>query len=119
MVNLDGLYLKSGRGQVHRKGAKDTKIFSVIPRAPKDLAQQTEFYEISPRVEDTKPKRNNLCAFAVQLYFSRPRMRLVIHPGEMLEIQVRVNLRGAQVGVTQQLLYRAQVAGRFENMRGE
>ena len=65
---------------------------------------------------------NTLCilrAFAVQLYFSRARMRLVIYASEMLEIQMRVNLRGAQIGVTQQLLHGAQVAGRFENMRGE
>src|SRR5690606_24053599 len=49
----------------------------------------------------------------------RPRMRPVIHPRQMLEVQVRVHLRGRDVRVPQQLLHPAQVARGFQHVAGE
>ena len=46
-------------------------------------------------------------------------MRLVINLGQMLKIQMGVNLRGRQVGVTEEFLDGAQVAGGFEDVGGE
>ena len=46
-------------------------------------------------------------------------MRIVIDPCQMLEIQVRVNLGGADVGVTQQFLDRPQVSARFQQVGRE
>ena len=43
----------------------------------------------------------------------------IVHPRKVLEVQVGVNLRRRYVGMTQQFLHRAQVAGRFQQMRGE
>ena len=40
----------------------------------------------------------------------RPRMRGVVDLGQVLEIQVRVDLGGGDIGVAQQLLHAAQVA---------
>ena len=44
-------------------------------------------------------------------------MRLVIDTGEVLEIKVGINLRRAQIGMSQQFLYRAQVVAGFEQVR--
>lgn len=46
-------------------------------------------------------------------------MRGVINLGEVLEIEVGVDLRGADVGVAEQFLYGTQVAGGFQQMTGE
>ena len=46
-------------------------------------------------------------------------MRGVVDPGQMLKIQMRVYLRGADISVAEQLLYRAQVAAGFQDMSGE
>ncbi len=43
--------------------------------------------------------------------FSRSWVRLVVDAGEVLEIEVGVDLCGAQVGMPQQFLYGAQVFG--------
>ena len=40
----------------------------------------------------------------------RPRMRLVVDTGQVLEIEMRVDLGRAQVRMAQQFLHRAQVA---------
>src|SRR5574337_1721816 len=50
---------------------------------------------------------------------ARPWMRRVVHLGQVLEIQVGVDLGGGNVGVAEQLLYRAQVAGGFQHVAGE
>ena len=49
----------------------------------------------------------------------RPRMRGVIHLGQMLKIQPSINLRGADVGVAEQLLHRAQIAAALQQVAGE
>ena len=41
--------------------------------------------------------------------FSRPRMGRVIHLRQVLEIEMGVDLRAADAGVTEQLLHRAQI----------
>ena len=41
-------------------------------------------------------------------------MSLVIDFREMLEIQVSIDLGGADIGVAQQFLHGAEVAGRFQ-----
>lgn len=46
-------------------------------------------------------------------------MRLVIDLGQVLEIQVGVDLRSAYVGMAEQILHRTQVLRRFEHMAGE
>ena len=46
-------------------------------------------------------------------------MGAVVDPGQVLEIQMGVDLGGAQVGVAEQLLHRAQVAGGLQHMGGE
>ena len=43
-------------------------------------------------------------------------MRLVVNLGEALEIEVRVDLGGSQVGMAKQFLYRAQIAAGFQHM---
>jgi hypothetical protein len=44
-------------------------------------------------------------------FLARTRVRLIVDLGQMLEIQMRVDLRRGQIGVTQQFLHRAQIAG--------
>ena len=51
--------------------------------------------------------------------FLRPRMRLVVDLGQVLEVEVRVNLRAGNARVTQQLLHGAQIAGGLQQVRGE
>ncbi len=46
-------------------------------------------------------------------------MRRVVDPGQVLEVQVGVDLRGGNVGVAEQLLHRAQVAGGFQHVAGK
>ena len=43
----------------------------------------------------------------------------VVDAGEVLEIEVGINLSGADVGVSQQFLHGTQVAGGFQKMTGE
>ena len=38
------------------------------------------------------------------IFFSCPRVGLVVYLGQMLEIKVRINLRGGYIGMPQQLL---------------
>src|SRR5512139_309737 len=49
----------------------------------------------------------------------RPGVGNVVDAGQVLEIKVRIHLGGADVGVAEQLLHRAQVARRLEQVRGE
>ena len=56
-----------------------------------------------------------ISAFATS---SRARMGGVVDAGEMLKIEVGVNLRRGKVGMSQQLLDGAQVAARFEQVAG-
>jgi hypothetical protein len=44
-------------------------------------------------------------------FLLRPRMRLVIHLGQMLKVQMRIDLRRRQAGVAEHFLHRAQIAG--------
>ena len=46
-------------------------------------------------------------------------MRRVVGLGQMLKVQPRVDLRGADVGVPQQLLHRPQVAAGLQHMAGK
>ena len=46
-------------------------------------------------------------------------MRLVVHPGEVLEIEMGIDLGGRNVGVSQQFLHRAEVAGGLQHVAGE
>ena len=41
--------------------------------------------------------------------FLRPRMRTVINLGQMLKIKMSIDLGGADIGMSQQLLHRAQI----------
>ena len=45
-------------------------------------------------------------------------MCLVVDPGEVLKIQMSVNLRGADVGVAKQLLHSAQVTAGLQHVAG-
>ena len=47
------------------------------------------------------------------------RVGLVINLGKTLEIEVGINLRGRDIGVPEQFLHRAQIAGRLQHMGGE
>src|SRR5512137_712318 len=49
----------------------------------------------------------------------RPGVGSVVDAGQVLEIKVGVHLGRADVGVAQQFLHRAQVARRFQQVRGE
>ncbi len=42
---------------------------------------------------------------AGSVFLSSPRMRLIVYLGQVLEIKVRINLRGCDVRVAKQLLY--------------
>ena len=46
-------------------------------------------------------------------------MRSVVYLGQMLEVQMRVDLGGRDAGVPEQFLHRAQVAARLQKMRCE
>ena len=46
-------------------------------------------------------------------------MGLVIDLGQVAEIQVGIDLRGAEIGMAQQLLHGAQIAGTFQHMGGK
>ena len=48
----------------------------------------------------------------------RARMSVVVHPGKVLEVEVRIDLCGRYVAMTQQLLNAAQVAGGFQHVGG-
>ncbi len=43
-------------------------------------------------------------------------MRLVVYASEVLEIEVGVDLRRAQIGMPKQFLYRAQVVAGFQHV---
>ena len=45
------------------------------------------------------------------LFFLCAGMRFVVDPGQMLEVEVGVDLCGCDIGVTEQFLNSAQVAG--------
>ena len=49
----------------------------------------------------------------------RPWVGFVIHLGEVLEIEVGVDLSGGDIGVAKQFLYGAQVVAGFEHVAGE
>ena len=55
----------------------------------------------------------------MSLRLARARMRLVVHLGQMLVVEVRVDLRSADVGMAEQFLHRTQVVRRLQQMRGE
>ena len=46
-------------------------------------------------------------------------MRRIINLSQMLEIQMGINLRGTDVGMSQQFLNRTQIARGFEHVAGE
>ena len=46
-------------------------------------------------------------------------MCLVVHAGQVLEIEVGIDLRCAQVGMAEQFLYRSQVVAGFQYVRGK
>ena len=48
-----------------------------------------------------------------------PRMRLVVDLGQILEVEVRVDLRAGDARVAEQLLHGAQIARRLQQVRGE
>ena len=48
-----------------------------------------------------------------------PRMRFVIDAGEVLKIKVGIDLRRADIGVTQQFLHPPQVSAGLQKVRGE
>ena len=46
-------------------------------------------------------------------------MRRIVSPGQVLEIQPRIDLGSADVGVAQQLLYSAQITAGLQHMAGK
>ena len=46
-------------------------------------------------------------------------MRGVVDPGQVLEVQMRVDLGGGDVGVAEQFLHATQVTGRLEYVAGK
>ena len=46
-------------------------------------------------------------------------MGRVVNAGEVLEVKVRVDLGGGDVGVAEQLLHAAQLAARLQQVRSE
>ena len=124
----------------HRKGAKNAKtnIFN-LPQRRGDA----EFYnQVYRNHTSSRPKsvtaihckqathNNHLCASAPLRLIKvtlrtlrlcgaslpRSRMCLVVNTGQVLEVEVGIYLRRAKVGMSQQLLHRAQIIGRFEDM---
>ena len=57
--------------------------------------------------------------FVWLMFFLGTRMRTVVDLGEVLEIEVGIDLCGGNAGVTQHFLHGAQVAGGLQHMRGE
>ena len=46
-------------------------------------------------------------------------MRRIVDFGQMLEIEMRVDLRRGNTGVAEHFLHRAQIAGGLQDMRGK
>ena len=46
-------------------------------------------------------------------------MSAIIDLGEMLKVDMGVDLRRADIGMAKEFLYRAEVAGRFEEVAGK
>src|SRR5690606_36371500 len=51
-------------------------------------------------------------------FASRARMRGIVDLGEVLEVEVGIDLRGGDVGMPEQFLHAAQIAGRLQYMAG-
>jgi hypothetical protein len=49
-------------------------------------------------------------------FFVSAGVRFVVNAGEMLKIKMGIYLCGTEIGVTEQLLHRAQVAARLQNV---
>ena len=47
------------------------------------------------------------------------RMRLIVNNGQMLEIEMCINLRRGDAGVTEHFLYGTQITGCLQEMRGK
>ena len=46
-------------------------------------------------------------------------MSAIVHPRQVLKVEVRIDLRSGDIGVTQKFLHGAQVAGRFQQVGGK
>ena len=46
-------------------------------------------------------------------------MRRIVHRGKVLKIKMSIDLRGGEVGMTQQLLYTTKIAARLQHMGSE
>ncbi len=46
-------------------------------------------------------------------------MRRIVHRGKVLKIKMSIDLRGGEVGMTQQLLHTTKIAARLQHMRSE
>lgn len=53
------------------------------------------------------------------LFAARARVGGVVDAGEMLKVEVGVDLGGANIGVPEQFLHRAQIRAGFEQVGGE
>ena len=52
-------------------------------------------------------------------FLARARVCLVVDLGQMLPVEMGVDLSGADAGVAEHFLHRAQVAGRLQHMGGK
>src|SRR3954465_1219864 len=52
-------------------------------------------------------------------WWSGPRVKLLVNGAQVLAVDVRVNLRGRDVDMTQHLLHRPEIRAAFQQMRGE
>src|SRR5882672_3584761 len=117
------------------------KPATTLPPARLRTLRALDFITVAPRVTWPSPPRamrplrrtasmvvecgskawliSSPCVYKELAASARARMRTFVDAGEVLEIKVGVDLRGADAGVTQQLLHGAQVAARLEQVRGK
>src|SRR5207342_2920569 len=84
-----------------------------------DWFRSDSHVELGPRRRRIKPRRISARRPSGVFLSARARMRGVVHLRQMAEVQVRIDLRGRNVGMSEQLLHAAQVAGAFQHMTGE
>jgi len=106
-----------------RRGDAEELFAADLTKGAALAANHLYAFASNSRLKPLLQTQRNLCAsaplrfnnqFSLRLcgeLFPRSRVRFVIHAGEVLKIEVGIDLGRAQVGVTEQFLNCAQIVG--------
>src|SRR5690606_20675893 len=113
--NTLGFWLGSMRGSgVEPSGWGPATVDATPCAAGRVLIRRPAWIATVPASGGSRPALRFFAFLAL-----RARMGCVVDPGQVLEVQVGVDLGGGDVGVAEQFLHAAQVAGGFEQVAGE